>query len=86
MISAKIIVIHDHLKFNIEDDYEWRKIEINVKHWMRENKKKIKMKLMMMYKKKWDIIVISSENENDDIKKILISQKLLILDIQKLYK
>jgi len=44
------------------------------------------MKLIIIYKKKWDIIVISLKNKNDDIKKILISQKLLILDIQKLYK
>jgi len=86
VISAKIIVIHDHLKFNVEADSEWKKIARDVKHWIRENKKKIKMKLTIVFKKKRDIIAISLKNEDDDAKKILISQKLLILDTQKLYK
>ena len=44
------------------------------------------MKLTIVFKKKRDIIAISLKNEDDDAKKILISQKLLILDTQKLYK
>ena len=44
------------------------------------------MKLIMIYKKKQNIIIIFSKDKNDNIKKILIFQKLLILDIQKLYK
>ena len=86
MISAKIIVIHNHLKFNVEDDYGWRKVETGVERWMRENKKEIKVKLMMMYKKKRGIIAVSSEDEDGGVKKVLTSQKLLILDTQKSYR
>ena len=40
----------------------------------------------MMYKTKWGTTAVSSEDESSGVKKVLISLKLSILDIQKLHR
>jgi hypothetical protein len=86
VISAKTIAMRDHLKFAVEDDSGWKKVEKGVERWMRENKKEIKVKLTAVYKKKRGNTAVCSEDEGGDSKMVLRSQKLLIFDTQKPYK
>ena len=75
VISTKGVAMRDHLKFCIEDDSAWKKVETGVERWMRENKKEIRVKLTVVYNKKRGTVNVSSEDEDSEVKKVLMLQK-----------
>jgi hypothetical protein len=85
VVSAKGVPMREYLKFPIEDETCWEKVERGVKMWMEQLKKDIKVKLTVIYKKKSVITAISSDDEDGTVKKVFKFKVRLILGSQRTY-
>jgi 6-phosphofructokinase len=50
IISHRGIRVADVLKFDVEEDSDWRKVEKGIERWLQENKKDVKVRLTVCYK------------------------------------
>jgi len=73
IISLKVIKVIDYFFIIIEDKNDWKKIEKRIECWIKEIKKFIIIKLIIIYKKIKKIIIdISDDN-------IIVTKKIYIL-------
>ena len=61
LIDAKKIFIRYNILIILENNFYWMKVKWEIEHWMLENKKKIIVKLTILYKKTKE-----SDSENSD--------------------
>jgi hypothetical protein len=62
--------VSDYLSISVEDEFGWKKVELGVERWMREKKKLITMKLILVYKEKGEVIPVGSNDEMAEGKKV----------------
>jgi hypothetical protein len=70
IISQQAMKVSDYLSISVEDEFGWKKVELGVERWMREKKKSITVKVMLVYKKKGEVIPIVSDDEMAEVKKV----------------
>jgi hypothetical protein len=73
VISHRGIRLADVLKFDVEEDSDWRKVEKGIERWLQENKKDVKVKLTVCYKTVGETIHDTLKKVNSVAKKVYMS-------------
>src|SRR5213075_2716715 len=79
VISRKGLPKNEWLKFPVEDDAGWEKVERCVKMWMEQLRVDIKVKWTVVYRKKSPTASVNLNDENDETKKVFMVDVALIL-------
>ncbi len=69
-ISSKATRLIDYLPITVEDESGWEKVEKGVECWMKETKKPVTVKLMIMYKRIGETIIDTSDDDAVVTKKV----------------
>jgi hypothetical protein len=80
VISRKGLPMREWLKFSVEDDHTWEKVNRCIRMWMEELRKEIKVKLTVVYRKKRPTTSVSLNDEDGETKKVFNIKVALILE------
>lgn len=86
VIARKGLPKGEWLKFPVADEGSWEKVEKCIKLWMEQDRKEIKVKWTVMYRKKASTNVIDLEDLDGDGKKVFNFAITLILGGQRAHR
>jgi hypothetical protein len=86
IVSRKGLPKGEWLKFPLEDDSCWQKVESFIELWMKQLRKEIKVKWTVTYQKKATTTAVTLDVEDDEMKKVFNVKVALILGVSRTYR